>query len=134
MRSLMSLVATFLIAGCVVHLDLPEDKPLHRAVHVGERDQVGYFYSLKPTCEVDVLPEISVVTPPGHGSVYFEPGQDYPNYSQRNIRYECNKKLAPSMQLFYQSLADFQGNDSFVVNVRFADSHLRTITYNVTVR
>lgn len=133
MLLLTPIAAAFLLAGCVVHLDLDEDKPAQRAVHSGEKDKVGYFYSLKPTCEVDVLPEISIVKAPAHGSVNFESGQDYPGYSQRNIRYECNKQLAPSTQLFYQSGADFHGSDTFVVNVRFANSHVRTITYNVTV-
>jgi hypothetical protein len=134
MRWLPSVVAAILLAGCVVHLDLAADKPLPRAVHAAERTKVGYFYSLKPTCEVDVLPEISIIKAPAHGSVYFETGQDYPNYSSANIRSNCNKQLAPDTQLFYQSIADFQGTDSFVVNVRYANSHLRTITYNVTVR
>ena len=133
MRSLTSLAAAILLGGCVVHLDLNEDKPAQRSVHSGEKDKVGYFYSLKPTCEVDVLPEISIVKAPAHGSVNFESGQDYPTYSQRNIRYECNEQLAPSTELFYQSRADYHGNDSFVVSVRFANSHVRTITYNVTV-
>lgn len=133
MRSLASLTTAIVVAGCVVHLDLEKDKPLHRAVHTGERDQVAFFYSLKPMCEVDVLPEITVVTAPGHGNVSFGNGQDYPDYSPNNIRYDCNKQLVQGTQLFYQSAADFQGADSFVVDVRFANSHVRTITYKVAV-
>lgn len=45
MRLLTSLAATILIGGCVVHLNLDEDKPLQRAVHVGEKDKVVFSYS-----------------------------------------------------------------------------------------
>src|SRR5579863_7693926 len=65
-------LAALVLTGCVVHLDLEDDKPLQRAVHTGERATVGYFYALKPTCEAEMLPEITVLKSPLRGNISFE--------------------------------------------------------------
>ena len=132
MRLSVSLAA-LLLSGCVVHLDLPEDKPLQRAVHTGDRAPVGYFYSLKPTCEVEMLPEVTILKAPNHGSVTFETGDGYSHYAASNIRYACNKNPAPGTLLFYQSITGFAGGDSFQISVRYPNSHVRTINYEVSV-
>jgi hypothetical protein len=133
MRSSMPLVA-LLLTGCVVPLDLEQDKPLQRAVHTGERAPVGYFYALKPTCEVEMLPEITVLKEPRHGSVSFETGEEYPHYGPSNIRSACNRNPAPGTLLFYQSTAGFEGGDSLQVRVRYPGNHVRTIAFEVSVR
>jgi hypothetical protein len=50
------------------------------------------------------------------------------------VRYECNRKLVPSTQVFYQSNPDFHWKDSFTIEVRFPSSGLRTVVYVIEVR
>jgi hypothetical protein len=127
-------LAALVLTGCVVHLDLEDDKPLQRAVHTGERSTVGYFYALKPTCEAEMLPEITVLKSPLHGNITFEAGEAYPHYTSSNIRSACNQNPAPGTLLLYQSGTGFEGVDSFQISVRYPNSHVKTLTYQVAVR
>ncbi len=107
---------------------------LMRGVHSGERDRIDYHYDLDPTCQSSGYPEITVVKAPMHGSVSTGQGEEYPNFSHDNVRYECNRKRVSVTEVFYQSNANFHGNDAFTIKVRYPDSNLRTSSYVIEVQ
>ena len=94
---------------------------------------MGFYYTIFPTCESEGYTEITVVKAPKHGRVSSDQGQDYPNFARDNVRWECNRKLVPSTQVFYQSDAGFQGKDAFSITVRSPSSGVRTDYYDVQV-
>ena len=60
-------------------------------------------------------------------------GQDYPSFSRDNVRWECNRKLLGSTQVFYESAPGFHGKDSVSIEVRFPSAGIRTVDIDVTV-
>ena len=130
------MLGCFLLIGCVNQIPgpTPSGGPHQRGVHSGEKDSIDYYDSVYPTCESQGYPEVTVVRAASHGAVSSAPGVDYPNFPRDNVRYECNRKLVPSTQVFYQSSPDFHGKDTFTIEVRFPDSSLRTVGYVVEVR
>jgi hypothetical protein len=104
-----------------------------KAVHSAQKERIEYFYSLRADCAIDGIPEVTVVRAPSQGSVSTEQGQAYPQYARANIRFECDRNLAESTLVFYQSKANFHGSDSFTISVRFPDSSSWTESYIVKV-
>jgi hypothetical protein len=94
---------------------------------------VGFYYSVFPTCESEGYAEILVVSAPNHGKVSSDRGQDYPSFTKDNVRWDCDKQLVPSTQVFYESEPGFVGKDSFSITIRFASSGVRTDSYDVAV-
>lgn len=125
----------FLLAACA---DTPGDTALKpsivvRGVDSGTRQIVDNYYSVEPDCSNPGYPEIKILRVPGHGTVAVENGETYPSFSKDNVRYECNRKKVASSQLSYKSNSEFHGKDSFTVQVRYSNSNLRLITYDVDV-
>jgi hypothetical protein len=108
--------------------------PTVRGVHSGEKDRIDFYYSINPTCESEGYPEMTVTKPPSHGRVFTEQGQGYPNFGRDNVRWDCDRRLVPSMDIFYQSDPGFTGNDSFAVEIRFVTSYVRSVAYAIEVR
>jgi hypothetical protein len=124
-----------LLSACAAplgDLDL-KPTPIVRGVDSGTRQVVDDYYSVRPDCGNLGYPEVNVLKTPGHGTAAVEKGEVYPNFSKDNVRYECNKNKVASTQVFYESYAGFHGRDSFTVQVRFVNSSLRLITYNIDV-
>jgi hypothetical protein len=124
-----------LISACA---DTPSDRTLKptsivRGVDSSTRQVIDSFYSVEPDCSNPGYPEVKVLRSPGHGAVAVENGESYPNFSKDNVRYDCNKKKVASSQVMYESVAGFHGKDTFTIQVRFANSNLRFVTYNVDV-
>ena len=104
-----------------------------RAVHGGQKERVGFYYSMRADCEIDGYPEVTVERGPSQGSVSTEQGKAYPQYTRDNIRFECDRNLAGATLVFYQSTPRFRGSDSFTIKVRFPDSTLWSQSYIVDV-
>jgi hypothetical protein len=125
----------FFISACA---DTPSGATLKptiivRGVDSSTRQVVDSYYSVEPDCSNPGYPEIKFLRMPNHGTVAVENGEVYPNFSKDNVRYDCNKKRVATSQITYESVAGFHGSDSFTIQVRFNNSNLRLVTYNVDV-
>jgi len=116
-----------------------ESQPTLREVHSGTKTKIGYQVDLTPECVESQKAEITVVTPPSHGKITTQPGTTYPSFTKDNPRFVCNRLAVPSVDLMYQSDADFHGKDVFTVEVQaylrrdVATTHFYQ-TYEVDVR
>jgi hypothetical protein len=125
----------FLLSACAGPPGGAALKPnmIVRGVDSGARQVVDDYYSVQPDCGNFGYPEIKILRMPGHGTVAVENGETYPNFGKDNVRYECNKRKVASSRVLYESNSGFHGKDSFTIQVRFENSNLRLITYNVDV-
>jgi hypothetical protein len=127
--------ACFLLSACTDTTSNTALKPtiIVRGVDSSTRQVVDNYYSVEPDCGNPGYPEIKVLRMPGHGSVAVDNGEAYPSFAKDNVRYDCNKKKVATSQVSYESVAGFHGKDSFTIQVRYANSNLRLITYNIDV-
>jgi hypothetical protein len=105
-----------------------------RAVHSGVRQLINFYSSIAPTCESNGYPQVVLFSPPHHGQVSIERGQNYPNFVRANVRSACNQTLSPSIQVYYKSVANFHGADSFAVRIQYPDGGILTDTFNLEAR
>ena len=112
----------------------PPSATLARAAVSGTVQRLDFFDSIHPDCTSSGYPTIRVVTPPGHGTLSFEQGTEYPNFPKDNQRYECNKQRLPATLVFYQSNPGYTGPDFAIIETIFPNGFLRTTTYNLTVK
>ena len=104
-----------------------------RGVDSGAQQVVDDYYSVQPDCGNLGYPEIKILKGPSHGDVSLDKGETYPCFGKDNVRYECNKKKIASSQVLYRSNPGFHGKDAFTIQVRFVNSSLRLVTYDVDV-
>ena len=146
-RSLLALSAALLLACCTVPVKIERPAPLTPAEAVayanrtmikgassGEKQKMGYFIGLNPDCTATGVPKVTFVTPPSHGTMTAEQGEDYPGYPTDNPRSACNRRKVPAVLLYYQSAPGYTGNDAAVVEVVFPAGSLQHQTYEITVR
>jgi hypothetical protein len=139
MRTVLLGFAWCLLTGCALKADQKpagtvQAAPELRGVHSGERDQISAFYSVDPSCLVEGYPEVTIIQAPIHGKVSTDKGEDYPAFTSDNVRWDCDRRLVPSTQIFYQSDPGFRGTDSLVIEVRYPDSHVRPQAFSIEVR
>jgi hypothetical protein len=127
--------ALLLLSSCADTAVGPALKPSFtvRGVDSGARQVVDNYYSVNPDCGNEGYPEIKVMQIPMHGTVAVENGDTYANFTKDNVRYECNMKKVASSQVSYESSPGFHGKDSFTIQVRFVNSRLKLVTYDVDV-
>lgn len=125
----------FLLSACASTPSGTELKPsiILRGVDSSTRQVVDNYYSVEPDCTNPGYPEIIVLRMPRHGTVAVQNGETYPSFSKDNVRYDCNRSKVATSQVTYESAAEFHGKDSFTIQVRYANSNLRLVTYNVDV-
>jgi hypothetical protein len=148
-RSLAVLSAALLLmtAACAVPVKLEHPAPLTpaeadahadqtliRGAASGEKQKMGRFIGLNPDCTATGVPKVTFVTPPAHGTMTVEQGEDYPNFPKDNVRSVCNTRKVPAVLLYYQSTPGYTGNDIAVLEVVFPSGNLRHQTYTITVR
>jgi len=95
---------------------------------------MGYFIGLNPDCTATGVPKVTLITPPSHGTMSTEQGEDYPSYPTDNPRHVCNMRKVPAVLLYYQSASGYTGNDTAGVEVVFPAGNLQHMTYQITVR
>ncbi|HEY2144976.1 MAG TPA: hypothetical protein VGH12_02820 [Steroidobacteraceae bacterium] len=131
-------IAMSLLAACANQAPSPAKagagKAAPRIVHSGLRQLINFYSSIAPTCESNGYPQVSLVSPPHHGQVSIERGQNYPNFVSANVRSVCNKNLSPSIQVYYRSVASFQGRDSFMVRVQYPDGGIVMDPFDLEAR
>ena len=131
-------IAMSLLAACANQATSPANagagKAAPRVVHSGLRQLLNFYSSIAPTCESNGYPQVSLVSPPHHGQVSIERGQNYPNFVSANVRSVCNKNLSPSIQVYYRSVASFKGRDSFMVRVQYPDGGIVMDAFDLEAR
>jgi hypothetical protein len=110
------------------------DQTLIKGAPSGEKQKMNDFIGLNPDCTATGVPKVTFVTPPAHGTMTVEQGEDYPNFPKDNARAVCNARKVPAVLLYYQSAPGYTGNDVAVVEVVFPAGNLRHQTYTITVR
>jgi hypothetical protein len=107
--------------------------PIRKTVLSGRLDKFDYWYSTNPDCTARGYPDVRVVTPPAHGTITLDKGEDYPFFPDDNVRKACNKQKVPATQTYYQSHPGFSGTDTVEVEVLFPGGRTRRATYAITV-
>lgn len=107
--------------------------PLFRWAHTAELAKLDPFFAVDSTCRSLGYAEIRVTHPPAHGKVTSEQTQAYPGFATNNRRFHCNRSLADSTEVVYQSEDAFKGDDEFTIEVRFPDGSLRVVRYAMLV-
>jgi len=107
---------------------------VQRGAISGQKQQIAYFIQVTPSCDSLGYAVVRVVTPPAHGRLSTEQGQDYPAYNKDNIRFACDAKKVPATLLFYTSDPGYAGVDSATVEAVFADGGLMRRDYTISVK
>jgi hypothetical protein len=125
----------FILSACATTPGGAALKPntVVRGVDSGAQQVVDDYYSVAPDCGNMGYPEIKILNVPGHGTVAVENGKVYPSFAKDNVRYDCNKAKVASSRVLYKSNPGFHGKDLFTIQVRYVNSTLRLLTYNVEV-
>src|SRR5690349_4944331 len=61
----------------------------------GAKQKIDTVYSIRPDCTSVGYATIRIATPPTHGKLTSEPGEDFPYFKQDNVRSACNTKKVP---------------------------------------
>jgi len=109
-------------------------QPAVRTVASGERQRIGFFYTLNPDCTSGGYTTVRVITPPAHGELTTERGVDYTNYPKEDQRYQCNLKKSPVTDVYYKSNSGYLGTDSTLIEVASPTGITITRIYTITVR
>jgi hypothetical protein len=117
-----------------VEVEANAEQTLIKGAPSGEKQKMNDFIGLNPDCTATGVPKVTFVSPPAHGTMTVERGEDYPNYPKDNARSACNTRKVPAVLLYYQSMPGYAGNDMAVIEVLFPAGNLRHQTYQITVR
>jgi TonB family protein len=109
-------------------------QPAARTVASGERQRIGFFYTLNPDCTPAGYMTVRVITSPAHGELTAEQGVNYTNYPKENQRYQCNLKKSPVTDVYYKSNSGYLGTDSTLIEAASPTGTTITRIYTITVR
>src|SRR5262245_1456139 len=91
--------------------------------------RIGVYVNIQPDCTSGPLPTIRLAGPPAHGKVTVKKGNvDATDYKQ------CLALSVPAYVAFYRSERDFLGNDSVLIEVRYASGKQELQHIVITVR
>ncbi len=95
----------------------------------GRDTRLLIFTNVRPDCASGPLPTIRLVTPPANGRIVVRRG----NLKGTNVKH-CLALEVPALIAIYRSAADYEGNDSIVLEVRPAEGapQLRRFIISVT--
>jgi dienelactone hydrolase len=113
---------------------LPSVLELIRAVPAGRKWRIEFLYSINPDCSSLGLASVRVLEEPTHGKLTVENGTGYPNFPQNNQRYECNRRQADGVAVFYEPNPEFIGSDSATIDVIFPSGLSRKQHYAIEVK
>jgi hypothetical protein len=104
------------------------------AVAAGQSSIVGDWLSLNPDCSLVGYPTVSLVTPPGHGTVSIMRGSFFPHYPARNARVACNTQPHPGVEAVYRPAPGAAGPDNFTIAIIFPYGRSVTTDFHVTIQ
>src|SRR5260370_23122776 len=116
MRSPVYMALLGLLSACAAVPPTAQGSPassttatVQRGAVSGEKQKIAHYIQVTPGCESTGYAVVRVVTPPAHGRVSLEQGEDYPSYNKDNVRYPCDLKKVPGMLVFYTSDPGYVG-------------------------
>jgi hypothetical protein len=98
------------------------------------RQKVDTEYYVNADCTTGGIPAVVVTTPPSNGTLWTEPGTDYPLFNKDNQRYECNKMAIAGTGVFYKSNEGFYGTDTATIHVINPNGTFRDVSYSIIVK
>jgi hypothetical protein len=60
---------------------------------------------------------VRVVTPPKNGRLEIDHDEDFPNFNQDNVRFNCNTQKLAGTIVRYQSNPGFIGDDYTIIEI-----------------
>jgi hypothetical protein len=108
--------------------------PTNKIVLSGERNRVGFSYSLNPDCTSAGEIRSRLVEPPKNGIVEIVKEKGFSSYPKDSQMYNCNEKPSDIDAYYYKSRDGFKGKDRFVSEVFFPSGSYRRRVFNIDVR
>ena len=112
----------------------PDILELTRTVPAGQKRRLDFLYSINPNCSSMGFAIVRVLEEPNHGKLAVDNGTAYPNFPQNNQRYECNRRQADGVAVFYEPNPEFIGADSATIDVIFPSGLSRKQHYAIEVK
>lgn len=94
----------------------------------GKTVRLAIVPNLKKDCSAGPMPEIRVSGAPKNGSLVTKVGK-----IKTPASYRCPNKDAAVQAVFYESKANFTGDDEVVVDIKNSDGQVQTQTIKITV-
>jgi len=94
----------------------------------GKDVRFGVYTDIRPDCGSGPLPGVRLVTPPAHGTVTVKRG----TLKATNFK-QCLGLDVPAFVGFYRAAADFNGADTFEIEITPQDGHKQHQIFHVTV-
>jgi hypothetical protein len=94
----------------------------------GRDVRVGIYTSIRPDCTSGPLPAIRLANAPAHGTVTVKRAM----LKATNFK-QCLAIDVPAFVAFYHALADFSGNDEFLLEITFTGGRKEIQDFRVTV-
>ncbi len=86
----------------------------------GQEVRVGIFVNIRTDCTDGPLPGVRVSQLPQHGDVYVKSGKLHATNYQK-----CSTLDVPALLAFYRSEPDFNGTDTFVLEVKASNGTVK---------
>lgn len=101
----------------------------------GENRTLEFLYMSRANCALfsDKV-VVKAIRKPDHGTVEFEPEENFPTYKDDSKWAKCNEKKLPGVLVKYKSDDDYVGPDIFTILVIFPSGLARELTYKMIVR
>jgi hypothetical protein len=94
----------------------------------GRDIRLTIFANVRPDCTSGPLPTIRLVIPPEHGRIVVKRGR----LNATNIK-NCLAVEVPALVAFYRSAADFEGNDSAILEIKTASGAQQLQRFTIKV-
>jgi hypothetical protein len=94
----------------------------------GRDVRVGIFTSIRPDCTSGPLPAIRLANPPAHGTVTVKRG----TLKATNFK-QCLATEVPAFVALYRATQNFNGADTFDLEISFADGRKQIQHYQISV-
>jgi hypothetical protein len=107
-----------------------QTQPVTREVkaQTGHPTRVGVFTNIRADCTSGPLPAIRLATPPAHGAVSVKRGM----LKATNFK-QCLATEVPAFVAFYRAAADYDGSDTFELEISLPGGQKRIERFQVTV-
>jgi hypothetical protein len=107
---------------------------LSRSVRVNDSLKGIAYMTLNPDCSPVGYPSVRLVAAPSNGSVSIFKGSAFPVYASTNPRSACILRRRAGTLIEYRPRRNFEGSDSFTLDIIFPDGGDRTDSFNITVK
>jgi hypothetical protein len=107
---------------------------LTRYVPSGKSRTIRLIYGASPDCSPWSDIEVRTTKAPEHGTVEIVAGQDFPRFAKDNVRFKCNEKKIPVLNVNYKSSEGYTGPDEFELLILYPRGLADEAHYTMVVR